>query len=103
VNRARDEPVQPLRTRILEGENGVTHMHYRVQRRPSERRAFAIAIAPDASRILFVRPHRGDDTYYSIRTARLDGRDEELLAVTDEEDLNIRSLPVWKPAAARVG
>ena len=33
---------------------------------------------------------------------RRDGRDEQLLAVTDEEDLNVRSLPVWKPARVRV-
>src|SRR5262245_3566734 len=71
--------------------------------RPFLRHAFAIALAPDANGVLFVRPHRGDDTYYSIRTVRMDGRDEKLLAVTDEEDLNVRSFPVWKPAAARVG
>jgi hypothetical protein len=33
---------------------------------------------------------------------RTDRRNEQLPAVTDEEDLNIRSLPVWKPAAARL-
>jgi dipeptidyl aminopeptidase/acylaminoacyl peptidase len=65
--------------------------------------AFALSVSPDRSRVLFVRPHRGGETYYSIRTVRTDGRDQRLLAVTDEEDLNIRSLPVWKPAAARVG
>jgi hypothetical protein len=52
--------------------------------------------------VLFVRPHRGGETYYSIRTARTDGRDEQVLAVTDEEDLNIGSLPVWKPAAVQL-
>ena len=53
--------------------------------------------------MLSVRPHRGDETYYSIRTARTDGTDQRLLAVTDEEDLDVSSLPVWKPATARVG
>jgi hypothetical protein len=67
------------------------------------KRAFALSLSPDRSRVLFVRPHRGDETYYSIRTVRADGRDEQLLAVTDEADLSTRSLPVWKPAGARVG
>jgi hypothetical protein len=71
--------------------------------RPFLKRAFALSLSPDRSRVLFVRPHRGDDTYYSIRTVRANGRDEQLLAVTDEEDLNVRSLPVWKPRAARLG
>jgi hypothetical protein len=71
--------------------------------RPFLKRAFALSLSPDRSRVLFVRPHRGDDTYYSIRTVRASGRDEQLLAVTDEEDLNVRSFPVWKPAKARVG
>jgi len=65
--------------------------------------AFVLSLSPDRSRVLFVRPHRGDETYYSIRTVRTDRRDERLLAVTDEEDLNVRSLPVWKPATAPVG
>jgi hypothetical protein len=71
--------------------------------RPFLKRAFALSLSPDRSRVLFVRPHRGDDTYYSIRTVRTNGRDEQLLAVTDEEDLNVRSLPVWKPRAAQLG
>lgn len=66
-------------------------------------RAFALSLSPDRGRVLYVRPHRGGETYYSIRTVRTDRSDERLLAVTDEEDLNIRSLPVWKPATARVG
>jgi hypothetical protein len=70
--------------------------------RPFLKHAFALSVSPDGSRVLFVRPHRGDDTYYSIRTVRTDGRDEQVLAVTDEEDLNIRSLPVWKPVRARL-
>jgi hypothetical protein len=70
--------------------------------RPFLKHAFALSVSPDRSRVLFVRPHRGDDTYYSIRTVRTDGRDQQLLAVTDEEDLNIRSLPVWKPAPVRL-
>jgi hypothetical protein len=71
--------------------------------RPFLKHAFALSLSPDRSRVLFVRPHRGDDTYYSIRTVRANGRDEQLLAVTDEEDLNVRSFPVWKPRAARLG
>ena len=71
--------------------------------RPFLKRAFALSLSPDRSRVLFVRPHRGDDTYYSIRTVRASGRDEQLLAVTDEEDLNVGSFPVWKPARAQVG
>ena len=67
-------------------------------------RAFALSLSPDRARVLFVRPHSSaGETYYSIRTVRADGRDERLLAVTDEEDLNVRSLPVWKAATARVG
>lgn len=70
--------------------------------RPFLKHAFALSVSPDRSRVLFVRPHRGDDTYYSIRTVRTNGRDEQVLAVTDEEDLNIGSLPVWKPAPVRL-
>ena len=73
------------------------------KQRPFLTRAFALSLSPDRSRVLFVRPHRGGETYYSIRTVRTDGRDERLLAVTDEEDLNIGSRPVWKPATTRVG
>ena len=72
------------------------------KQRPFLSHAFALSLSPDKSRVLFVRPHQGDETYYSIRTVRTDGRDQRLLAVTDEEDLNVRSLPVWKPADARV-
>ena len=71
--------------------------------RPFLKRAFALSVSPDRSRVLFVRPHRGDDTYYSIRAVGIDGRDEQLLAVTDGEDMNLRSFPVWTPAAAPVG
>lgn len=71
--------------------------------RPFLKRGFALSLSPDRSRVLFVRPHRGGETYYSIRTVRIDGRDDQLLAVTDEEDLNVGSRPVWKPAAVRVG
>ena len=46
---------------------------------------------------------RAGETYYSIRTVRINGRDEQLLAVTDEEDLNVGSIPVWKPASASIG
>jgi Tol biopolymer transport system component len=73
------------------------------RQRPFLTHAFALSVSPDRSTVLFVRPHRGGETYYPIRTVRTDGRDQRLLAVTDEEDLNIRSLPVWKPASARVG
>jgi hypothetical protein len=73
------------------------------KQRPFLNNAFALSLSPDKSRVLFVRPHRGGETYYSIRTVRTDGRDQRLLAVTDEEDLNVGSFPVWKPAAARVG
>ena len=36
-------------------------------------------------------------------SVRSDGSDEQLLAVTDAEDLNVGSLPVWKPAGVRLG
>jgi hypothetical protein len=71
--------------------------------RPFLRRAFALSRSPDGRRVLFVRPHRGEETYYSIRTVSTSGRDEQLLAVTDEEDMNIQSLPVWKPPSVRIG
>ena len=72
------------------------------KQRPFLSHAFALSLSPDKSRVVFVRPHRGDETYYSIRTVRTDGRDQRLLAVIDEEDLNVHSLPVWKPAGAHV-
>jgi WD40-like Beta Propeller Repeat len=65
-------------------------------------RAFPLSLSPDGRRLLFVRPHRGNETYYSIRTIGISGRGERLLAVTDEEDLNIGSRPVWKPAGIRL-
>jgi hypothetical protein len=72
--------------------------------RPFLKRAFALSLSPDGTRVLFVRPHqRRGETYYSIRTVRTDGRHERVLAATDEEDLNIHSLPVWKPASAKAG
>ena len=73
------------------------------KQRPFLTNAFALSLSPDRSRVLFVRPHRGGETYYSIRTVRTNGRDQRKLAVTDEEDLNVRSLPVWKPPSAQVG
>ncbi|MGZ8740199.1 MAG: TolB family protein [Gaiellaceae bacterium] len=73
------------------------------KRRTFLRHAFALSLSPDKRRVLFVRPHRGGETYYSIRTVGTDGRGQRLLAVTDEEDLNVGSMPVWKPASARVG
>ena len=74
------------------------------RRRPFLKRAFGLSLSPDRSRLLFVRHHlRAGETYYSIRTVRINGRDEQLLAVTDEEDLNVGSIPVWKPASTPIG
>jgi hypothetical protein len=74
------------------------------KQRPFLSDAFVLSLSPDRSRVLFVRPHSSaGETYYSIRTVRRDGRGQLLLAVTDEEDLNVGSQPAWKPASAPVG
>ena len=70
--------------------------------RPFLKRAFALSVSPDRKRLLFVRSHTADgETYYSVRTVDVAGRNGRLLGVVDEEDLNIGSRPVWKPPAAR--
>ena len=93
----------PDRDSIFNAGDTVTRLDVETgNQRPFLKHAFALSLSPDKSRVLFVRPHRGGETYYSIRTVRTDGRDQRLLAVTDEEDLNVGSMPVWKPAAAPV-
>ena len=66
--------------------------------RPFMKNAFALSVSPNRSRLLVVRPHTAaGETYYSVRTVDLAGRNDRVLGVVDEEDLNIRSVPVWKP------
>lgn len=68
------------------------------------KRAFALSVSPDRKRLLVVRSHTAaGETYYSVRTADLAGRNGRVLAVVDEEDLNIRSMPVWKPSRTALG
>jgi hypothetical protein len=91
------------RDSIFDVSDTVTRVNVDTGReRPFLKSAFALQLSPDRSRVLFVRPHRGGETYYSIRTVRVDGSDAQILGVTDEEDLNSGSRPVWKPASARV-
>ena len=74
------------------------------QERPFMKRAFALSVSPDRKRLLVVRPHTAvGETYYSVRTVNLEGRNGRVLAVVDEEDINIRSVPVWKPARTTLG
>ena len=70
--------------------------------RPFLPRAYVLSRSPDGRRVLFVRRHGGGEYYYSIRTVTTAGREERLLAVADEEDMNIRSWPVWKPAGTEL-
>jgi len=68
------------------------------------KRAFALSLSPDRKRLLVVRRHTAaGETYYSVRTVDLAGRNARVLGVVDEEDLNIRSVPVWKPARTALG
>jgi len=74
-----------------------------LRERPFLKRAFALSVSPDRKRLLFVRSHTAaGETYYSVRTVDVTGRNGRLLGVVDEEDLNIGSRPVWKPPAATV-
>jgi Tol biopolymer transport system component len=65
------------------------------------RAALPLAWSQDGKRILFARQRRvGPDTAIGIYIGSADGTDERLVAVTDEEDINIGSYPVWQPAKA---
>lgn len=65
------------------------------------RSALPLAWSPDGKRILFARQLTvGPDTAIGIYIGTADGTDERLVAVTDEEDINIGSYPVWQPAKA---
>lgn len=65
------------------------------------RAALPLAWSQDGERILFARQLAvGPDTAIGIYIGSADGTDERLIAVTDEEDINIGSYPVWQPAKA---
>lgn len=65
------------------------------------RAALPLAWSQDGKRILFTRQLAvGPDTAIGIYIGSADGTDERLVAVTDEEDINIGSYPVWQPAKA---
>ena len=63
-----------------------------------KRNAIGFAWSPDGSRILFGRPLPRIEAI-GLYTAAPDGARERLVAITDEEDLNIGSHPVWQPTA----
>jgi dipeptidyl aminopeptidase/acylaminoacyl peptidase len=66
-----------------------------------ERSALPIAWSQDGERILFARQLAvGPDTAIGIYIGSADATDERLVAVTDEEDINIGSYPVWQPGKA---
>lgn len=55
-----------------------------------------LEVSPDGQRLLFLRPHIVDgETFFSVRTMDVDGGGERVLAVIDEEDVNIGSTPAW--------
>jgi Tol biopolymer transport system component len=65
------------------------------------RAALPLAWSQDGKRILFARQLAvGPDTAIGIYIGSADGTDERLVAVTDEEDINIGSYPVWQPTKA---
>jgi Tol biopolymer transport system component len=65
------------------------------------RAALPLAWSPDGKRILFARQRLvGPDLLIAIYVGSADGTDERLVALTDEEDINIGSYPVWQPSKA---
>jgi dipeptidyl aminopeptidase/acylaminoacyl peptidase len=65
-----------------------------------ERSVVPLAWRPDG-RILFLRRRLVDgEGVFGIGVARADGTRERLVGVTDEEDVNIGSLPAWQPVRA---
>jgi WD40-like Beta Propeller Repeat len=56
-----------------------------------------LEVSPDGKRLLFLRPHAFDgELSFSVRTMGVDGGSERVLAVIDEEDVNIGSVPAWQ-------
>jgi Tol biopolymer transport system component len=67
------------------------------------RSALPLAWSQDGERILFARQRQvGPDTAIGIYIGSADGTDERFIAVTDEEDINIGSYPVWQPVKTSV-
>jgi Tol biopolymer transport system component len=76
---------------LLDLESGRTTLFVRA--------ALPIAWSQDGKRVLFGRPFEGLGAI-GLYVATADGTDKRLVAVTDEEDINIGSYPVWQPAKA---
>ena len=65
-----------------------------------ERNVIPLAWRRDG-RILFLRGRAvSGEGVFAVVVARADGTRERVVAVTDEEDVNIGSLPAWQPARA---
>jgi hypothetical protein len=67
-----------------------------------------LEVSEDGRRLLFLRPHIVDgDLGFTVRTMDVDGDDEQVLGVIDEEDVNIGSPPTWqrqrRPIAVATG
>jgi hypothetical protein len=64
------------------------------------RRAIPLAWLSDG-RLLVLRPRTiAGELVFAVVTLAQDGRDERVVGVTDEEDVNIGSFPAWQPRRA---
>jgi hypothetical protein len=71
--------------------------------RPVADEVLPLEVSADGQRLLFLRPHIVDgELAFSVRTMDLDGTGEQVLAVVDEEDVNIGSVPTWQRQPRRV-
>ena len=89
---ARTCPSHPLRTpKRRSGHDPKT------TRRPTsaDRAALALLVGCGSDR-------GADAVQIAIYVGSADGPDERLVAVTDEEDINLGSYPVWQPASAKL-
>ena len=95
---------EPRRRSSPGSEHGAGDL-YRLDLRTDRERLVERSIIPLVwrrdGRILFLRGHVvAGEGVFGVVVARADGTRERLVGVTDEEDVNIGSLPAWQPVRA---